>query len=173
MIDINFHRQICNNRRICSRWEEKYLGLGTLSSLFQLDPVGVYGSWSLSFPTTMPRLEANSKQPRRPISMKLPYQPKRRFSSKVQSIPTQRAWLMSEVENRVKKILLTILTSTKWLFGTILRNITMFQSVHKWNMTYRRNGLDMTYRCKQWGWKNSGWQVIFGRLINLGDLNRL
>ena len=42
-----------------------------------------------------------------------------------------------------------------------------------WNMTYRRNGLDMTYRCKQWGWKNSGWQVIFRRLINLGDLNRL
>ena len=61
----------------------------------------------------------------------IPYQPKRRFSSKVQSIPTQRAWLMSEVENRVKKILLTILTSTKWLFGTILRNITMFQSVHQ------------------------------------------
>ena len=52
-------------------WQEKYLGLGTLSSLFQLDPVGVYGSWSLSFPTTMPRLEANSKQARRPIGMKL------------------------------------------------------------------------------------------------------
>ena len=71
MIHIEFHRQICNYRHIWSGWQEKYLGLGTLSSLFPLDPVGVYGSWSSSFPTTMPRLEANSKQARRPIGMKL------------------------------------------------------------------------------------------------------
>ena len=71
MIHIEFHRQMWNNRSIRSGWQEKYLGFGTLSSLFHLDPVVVIGSWSLLFLATMPHLEANSKQARRPIGMKL------------------------------------------------------------------------------------------------------
>ena len=71
MIHIEFHRQICNNRRIWSGWQDNYLGLSTLSSLFHLDPVWVYGSWTLLFLATMPCLEVNSKQARRPIGMKL------------------------------------------------------------------------------------------------------